>query len=219
MRENSATPASICCLRPGNTDHEELPEVGAHDRKERTALQERVGRVLRFLQHPAEEVQEAQLPVDEQRGIVQVQCLRQPSVPSPFLRERDVESENFAEEIVLLPQGPLLQENVVGAACPYLHLRPFADRPRYPGSSAGAPCPAHRRCAGGPQAGAPGAGPRGRAAQTRGEAAKAGPCDGSGQCVPTMNISRAVNPGSSERAMRYRACLWWLFRLTTPPTS
>src|SRR5208337_5462116 len=41
--------------------------------------------------------------------------------------ERDVEAEHFAEQVVLLLQRPLLEENVVGAARPYLHLRPPAD--------------------------------------------------------------------------------------------
>jgi hypothetical protein len=45
-------------------DHEELVEVRAEDREELDALQQRVGRILRFFQHALLEFQQAELAVD-----------------------------------------------------------------------------------------------------------------------------------------------------------
>ncbi len=52
----------------GHADHEELVQVRAEDREELDPLEQRVGRVLRFFEHPLVEFQPGQFAVDEMFG-------------------------------------------------------------------------------------------------------------------------------------------------------
>jgi len=45
-------PEQLLALQPGNPCHEEFVEVGARNRQESQPLEQRMGGVLRFLQHP-----------------------------------------------------------------------------------------------------------------------------------------------------------------------
>ena len=58
-------------FQAGHAHHEELIQIGADNREEFDAFQQRVLRIFGFFQHAAEEFQLAQLTVDEQLGIVQ----------------------------------------------------------------------------------------------------------------------------------------------------
>ena len=57
-------------FQSGDADHEELVEVRRGDRGELDALQQRLRRVGRFLEHALVERQPGQLAVDEQRPVV-----------------------------------------------------------------------------------------------------------------------------------------------------
>ena len=59
-------------LESCHAHHEELGEIRAHDGQELHALQQRVGGIPRLLQHAPEEIEERQLPVDEEPRLVQV---------------------------------------------------------------------------------------------------------------------------------------------------
>ncbi len=50
---------------------EEFVDVGAEDRQEQDALQHRIERVLRFLQHALLKLEQAQFPIAEQARLVQ----------------------------------------------------------------------------------------------------------------------------------------------------
>ncbi|MCY4122162.1 MAG: hypothetical protein OXG72_14715, partial [Acidobacteria bacterium] len=56
--------------------HEELVQVGRHDREELDPLEQRMALVLGLQQHPLVELQPAQLPVDVQRRVLQVRGVR-----------------------------------------------------------------------------------------------------------------------------------------------
>ena len=58
-------------LQAADADHEELVEVGREDGQELEPFQQRHRRVLRFLQHPAIELQPAQLAIDVEGRIVE----------------------------------------------------------------------------------------------------------------------------------------------------
>ena len=49
----------------GDADHEELVEIGCRDRQEADALEQRMARILRFLEHAPVELQPRELAVDE----------------------------------------------------------------------------------------------------------------------------------------------------------
>ncbi len=59
-------------LQARDTDHEELVEIRAEDRQELDALEERMAGILHLLQHPAIELDPAQLPIEIQRRILEV---------------------------------------------------------------------------------------------------------------------------------------------------
>ena len=56
-------------LQAGHADLEELVQVRGADRHEPEPVEQRVGGVARFLEHPLVEVEPAQLAVDEQAGV------------------------------------------------------------------------------------------------------------------------------------------------------
>ena len=63
------SPIAECLFaQTGNSDHKELVQVRAEDRQEFDALQQRVGRVLGFLQYTRIELQPAQFAVDKVFG-------------------------------------------------------------------------------------------------------------------------------------------------------
>ena len=57
-------------LQPGHTHHEELVHIGANEGQEHQALEQRIAVVLRLFQHAPLEVDEAELAIDVERGIV-----------------------------------------------------------------------------------------------------------------------------------------------------
>ena len=59
-------------LETGDADHEELAQVGAHDAEELQTLEERVAPVARLVEDARLELEEAQLPVEEERRVAQV---------------------------------------------------------------------------------------------------------------------------------------------------
>src|SRR3546814_1361202 len=54
----------LLALEAGHADHEEFVEVVAGDGEEAQPLEQRMGGIARFLQHPPVEGQPAQLPVE-----------------------------------------------------------------------------------------------------------------------------------------------------------
>ena len=62
-------------LQPGDPDHEEFVEIVGRDRQEAQPLEQRMGGVARFLEHPAVERQPAQLAVEIALPRRQRRCL------------------------------------------------------------------------------------------------------------------------------------------------
>jgi hypothetical protein len=58
--------------RGGDADHEELVEVGAGDRQELHPLEQRMALVLRLREHALVELEPAQLPVDVERRVLEI---------------------------------------------------------------------------------------------------------------------------------------------------
>ena len=69
---NHARLAFDLLLEPGDTDFEELVQVGAEDREELHPFEQRLKRVEGFLQHAVVELQPAQLSVQEVLGAVEI---------------------------------------------------------------------------------------------------------------------------------------------------
>ena len=75
----SVLPASQLLVQRGDSDHEELVQIRAHDGQELGPLQQLVVLVLRLLQHALLKLQQAQFAIVVERRIVQRQRRRRSS--------------------------------------------------------------------------------------------------------------------------------------------